>query len=153
MAEDYQESTLDQNAKRQVGAIGVMQRMPTTGEQMKVGEIHDEEANIHAGVKYIRFMVDKFFANEPMDDTNKMLFAFAAYNAGPGRIHELREEVAKKGLNPNVWIDNVESVAAARMGMETATYVANICKYYRAYKLIAERGERNKPKDAVENGP
>jgi membrane-bound lytic murein transglycosylase MltF len=59
-----------------------------------------------------------------MDDTNKILFAFAAYNAGPGRIHSLREEAAKKGLNPNVWIDNVELVAAARIGMETVTYVA-----------------------------
>jgi len=154
MAQGYQESTLDQNAKSQVGAIGVMQLMPPTGDQMKVGDIHQEEANIHGGVKYIRFMVDKYFANEPMDDTNKILFAFAAYNAGPGRIHSLREEAAKKGLNPNVWIDNVELVAAARIGMETVTYVANIYKYYVAYKLVAEREEeRKKAKQAVENGP
>ena len=85
-----------------------MQLMPGTGDQMKVGDIHQKEANIHAGVKYIRFMVDKYFANEPMDDTNKLLFAFAAYNAGPGRIHSLREEAAKKGLDPNVWIGSVE---------------------------------------------
>jgi membrane-bound lytic murein transglycosylase MltF len=154
MAQGYQESTLDQNAKSQVGAIGVMQLMPPTGDQMKVGDIHQEEANIHAGVKYIRFMVDKYFANEPMDDTNKILFAFAAYNAGPGRIHSLRAEAAKKGLNPNVWIDNVELVAAARIGMETVTYVANIYKYYVAYKLVAQReDERKKAKEALENGP
>jgi len=154
MAQGYQESTLDQNAKSQVGAVGVMQLMPATGEQMKVGDIHQEEANIHAGVKYIRFMVDKYFANEPMDDTNKVLFAFAAYNAGPGRIHALREEAAKKGLNPNVWMDNVEIEAANRIGMETVTYVANIYKYYVAYKLVAERDEeRKKAKEALENGP
>ena len=154
MAQGYQESTLDQNAKSQVGALGVMQLMPATGDQMRVGDIHQEEANIHAGVKYIRFMVDKYFANEPMDDTNKILFAFAAYNAGPGRIHSLREEAAKKGLNPNVWIDNVELVAAARIGMETVTYVANIYKYYIAYKLVAEREEeRRKAKQALENRP
>ena len=154
MAQGYQESTLDQNAKSQVGAVGVMQLMPATGEQMKVGDIHQEEANIHAGVKYIRFMVDKYFANEPMDDTNKVLFAFAAYNAGPGRIHALREEAAKKGLNPNVWTDNVEIVAANRIGMETVTYVANIYKYYIAYKLVAEREEeRKKAKESLENGP
>jgi membrane-bound lytic murein transglycosylase MltF len=154
MAQGYQESTLDQNAKSQVGAIGVMQLMPATGDQMNVGDIHQEETNIHAGVKYIRFMVDKYFANEPMDDTNKILFAFAAYNAGPGRIHSLREEAAKKGLNPNVWIDNVELVAAARIGMETVTYVANIYKYYIAYKLVAEREEeRRRAKEALEKGP
>jgi membrane-bound lytic murein transglycosylase MltF len=154
MAQGYQESTLDQNAKSAVGAIGVMQLMPATGDQMKVGDIYLEDANIHGGVKYIRFMVDKYFANEPMDETNKILFAFAAYNAGPGRIHALRAEAAKKGLNPNVWIDNVELVAAARIGMETVTYVSNIYKYYIAYKLVAEREEeRRKAKDAVENGP
>ena len=154
MAQGYQESTLDQNAKSQVGAVGVMQLMPATGEQMKVGDIHQEEANIHAGVKYIRFMVDKYFVNEPMDDTNKVLFAFAAYNAGPGRIRSLREEAAKKGLNPNVWMDNVEVVAANRIGMETVTYVANIYKYYIAYKLVAEREqERKKAKESLENGP
>lgn len=72
-------------------------------------------------------------------DTNKVLFAFVAYNAGPGRIHSLREEARKKGFNPNVWIDNVELVAAARIGTETVTYVANIYKYYIAYKLVAQR--------------
>jgi membrane-bound lytic murein transglycosylase MltF len=154
MAQGYQESTLDQNAKSQVGAIGVMQLMPATGDQMKVGDIHQEEANIQAGVKYIRFMVDKYFANEPMDDTNKILFAFAAYNAGPGRIHSLREEAAKKGLDPNVWVGNVELVAAARIGIETVTYVANIYKYYIAYKLVAARDEeRKRAKEALENGP
>jgi membrane-bound lytic murein transglycosylase MltF len=139
MAQGFQESSLDQNAKSRVGAIGIMQLMPPTGEQMKVGDIHQEEANIHAGVKYIRFMVDKYFANEPMTDTNKVLFAFASYNAGPGRIHSLRQEAAKEGLDPNVWTNNVELVAAARIGMETVTYVSNIYKYYIAYKLVAER--------------
>jgi membrane-bound lytic murein transglycosylase MltF len=154
MAEGYEESTLNQEAKSSVGAIGIMQLMPATGAQMNVGDVHEEEANIHAGVKYIRFMVDKYFANEPMDETNKLLFAFAAYNAGPGRIHSLREEAAKKELNPNVWIDNVEIVAANRIGMETVTYVANIYKYYIAYKLVAEQEEeRKKAKEAVENGP
>jgi membrane-bound lytic murein transglycosylase MltF len=138
MAQGFQESTLNQEAKSKVGAVGIMQLMPATGEQMKVGDIKQKEANIHAGVKYIRFMVDKYFANEPMDDTNKLLFAFAAYNAGPGRIHSLREEAAKKGLDPNVWINNVEMIAAARIGMETVTYVANIYKYYIAYRLVAE---------------
>jgi membrane-bound lytic murein transglycosylase MltF len=139
MAQGFQESSLDQNAKSRVGAIGIMQLMPATGEQMKVGDIHQEEANIHAGVKYIRFMVDKYFANEPMTDTDKVLFAFASYNAGPGRIHSLRQEAAQKGLDPNVWMSNVELIAAARIGMETVTYVSNIYKYYIAYKLVAER--------------
>ena len=144
MAEGFQESTLNQEAKSQVGAIGIMQLMPATGEQMKVGDITQAEANIHAGVKYIRFMVDKYFANEPMTDTNKLLFAFAAYNAGPGRVHALRVEAGQKGFDPNVWFDNVEVIAANRVGMETVTYVSNIYKYYIAYKLVALQAEERK---------
>jgi membrane-bound lytic murein transglycosylase MltF len=154
MAQGFQESTLNQEAKSSVGAVGIMQLMPATGEQMKVGDIKQEEANIHAGVKYIRFMVDKYFANEPMDGTNKLLFAFAAYNAGPGRIHSLREEAAKKGLDPNVWMNNVEMIAAARIGMETVTYVANIYKYYIAYKLVAEaQTQRQKELQQLKSPP
>ena len=84
-AQGYQESRLDQDAKSRVGAIGVMQLMPETGKEQKVGDIRKLEPNIHAGVKYMRFIRDSFFEDEPMDDLNKGLFTFAAYNAGPGR--------------------------------------------------------------------
>jgi membrane-bound lytic murein transglycosylase MltF len=154
MAQGYQESSLNQEAKSKVGALGIMQLMPDTGQQMNVGDIKQIDANIHAGVKYIRFMVDKYFANEPMTDTNKLLFAFAAYNAGPGRIHSLQVEAGQKGLDPNVWVDNVEMIAAARIGMETVTYVANIYKYYIAYKLVAEeQEERSKALKQLQTTP
>jgi membrane-bound lytic murein transglycosylase MltF len=154
MAEGFQESSLNQEAKSSVGAVGIMQLMPATGEQMKVGDISQTEVNIHAGVKYIRFMVDKYFANEPMTDTNKLLFAFASYNAGPGRIHALRAEAAQKGFDPNVWFDNVEVIAASRVGVETVTYVANIYKYYVAYKLVAlQQEERTKTLQQLQSKP
>jgi membrane-bound lytic murein transglycosylase MltF len=141
MAQGYQESTLDQNAKSPVGAIGIMQVMPATGADMRVGDITETEANIHAGVKYIRFMIDQYLKDEPMDRLNKTLFAFASYNAGPGRIAQLRREASKQGLDPNVWFNNVEIVAAKRIGGETVQYVSNIYKYYVAYKLITEAQE------------
>jgi membrane-bound lytic murein transglycosylase MltF len=78
MAQGYQESRLDNNAKSQVGAIGVMQVMPATGKELAVGDIKREENNIHAGVKYMRFVRDEFFEDQPMDDLNKALFAFAS---------------------------------------------------------------------------
>ena len=135
-AQGYQESRLDHAARSHVGAIGVMQVMPATGRELKVGDIRQLEPNIHAGVKYIRWMVDRYYANEPMDDLNKVLFAFAAYNAGPGRVRQLRREAAERGLNPNVWFDNVERIASERIGRETVTYVSNIYKYYVTYLLI-----------------
>jgi len=74
---------------------------------------------------------------------DKTLFAFASYNAGPAKIAQLRKETKRAGLNPNVWFNNVERVAALRIGRETVTYVSNIFKYYVAYRLIMqEKAER-----------
>jgi membrane-bound lytic murein transglycosylase MltF len=149
-AQGYQESTLDQNAKSPVGAIGVMQVMPDTGKELKVGDITEIDANIHAGVKYMRFMMDQYFKDDPMNNLNKTLMTFASYNAGPGRVRQLRREAAKEGLDPNVWFGNVERVASARIGRETVTYVANIYKYYVAYKLVMEHvGRLNAAKAKV----
>jgi membrane-bound lytic murein transglycosylase MltF len=143
-AQGYQESRLDQEAKSQVGAVGVMQLMPETGKEQRVGDISKIEPNIHAGVKYMRFVRDEFFEDQPMDDLNKSLFTFASYNAGPGRIRQLRRETERRGLNPNVWFGNVERIASERIGRETVTYVSNIYKYYVAYKLISEEDQRRK---------
>ena len=138
MAQGYQESRLDQKAKSHVGAVGIMQLMPATGKQMKTGNIRELEPNIHAGVKYIRHVIDSYFKDEPMDALNKTLFAFAAYNAGPGRVRGLRKAAEKSGLDPNVWFNNVELVAARKIGSETVTYVSNIFKYYVAFRLVLE---------------
>jgi membrane-bound lytic murein transglycosylase MltF len=135
-AQGYQESRLDHSARSHVGAIGVMQVMPATGAELGVGDIKQLEPNIHAGVKYVRTVVDRYYKNEPMDDLNKVLFAFAAYNAGPGRVRQLRREATARGLDPNVWFNNVERIAAERIGRETVTYVSNIYKYYVTYLLI-----------------
>jgi len=112
-----------------------------TGQELKVGDIRQVEPNIHAGVKYIRFMVDQYYKDEPMDRLNKGLFAFAAYNAGPNRISQLRKLAAQRKLDPNVWFNNVELIAAEKIGRETVTYVSNIYKYYLAYQLIVEEQE------------
>ena len=141
-AQGYQESTLDQNVKSPVGAIGVMQMMPPTGKELNVGDITLIEPNIHAGVKYMRFMMDQYFKDEPMDNLNKALMTFAAYNAGPGRLRQLRRETEKRGLDRNVWFGNVERVASEKIGRETVTYVSNIYKYYIAYRLSTAQLER-----------
>ena len=140
-AQGYQESRLDQGVHSPVGAIGVMQVMPATGKEQQVGDIRQLDPNIHAGVKYMRFMMDQYYKDEPMDRLNKGLFTFAAYNAGPARIRQLRREAKERGLNPNVWFDNVEQVASERIGRETVTYVSNIYKYYIAYRLITQQRE------------
>ena len=106
------------------------------------GPNHEREPNIHAGVKYIRFMIDHHYPDEPMDPLNKGLFAIASYDAGPSRVQASRDEAARRGLNPNLWFNNVGVVVADQIGSGTVNYVLNIYKYYIAYTLVAENEEK-----------
>jgi membrane-bound lytic murein transglycosylase MltF len=138
----YQESQLDHSAKSSQGAVGVMQVLPSTAKDKNIGisDISEVDPNIHAGTKYLRFMTDRYFADdEGVDQFNKALFAFASYNAGPAKIARLRKDAKKMGLDPNKWFHNVEVVAAKKIGRETVQYVSNILKYYVAYKLIEDK--------------
>ncbi len=139
MAQGYQESRLDQSVRSSAGAIGVMQLLPSTAADPAIGipEIEELEANIHAGVKYLRHIHETYLADADLDPLNRHLFAFAAYNAGPNRVRRLRQKAAEMGLDPNVWFGNVEMVAARDIGRETVQYVGNISKYYVAYRLLA----------------
>ena len=125
------------------GAIGVTQILPSTAADPNVNipNIEEIENNIHAGVKYLRFIRNRYFEKEPMDSLNKMLFTFATYNAGAGKIAQLRKQAQQKGLNANVWFRNVEIIAAEKIGRETVKYVSNIYKYYIAYRLIMDKLE------------
>jgi membrane-bound lytic murein transglycosylase MltF len=137
-AQGYQESTLDQNKKSHVGAVGVMQLMPDTGKSLKVGDISVTESNIHGGAKYMDQLMTKYFTDAKFDEQNRTLFAFASYNAGPGNISKMRKEAEKRGLDPDKWFNNVEIVTAEKIGIETTTYVRNIFKYYVSYKLTQD---------------
>jgi len=119
-----------------------MQLKLETGASLSVGDIRQAEPNIHAGIKYMRRLLDKHFSNAVFDDTNAALFAFASYNAGPYKIAKLRKEAEKAGLDPNKWFNNVELIVAARIGHVTVSYVRNIYKYYVAYKLAVETIEK-----------
>jgi membrane-bound lytic murein transglycosylase MltF len=140
-AQGYQESRLRQDARSHVGAIGVMQIMPDTGKELRVGDIHQLEPNIHGGAKYMNQLMRRHFADAKFSEQDRTLFAFASYNAGPGTISRMRGEAAKRGLDQDRWFDNVEVVVAQRVGMETTTYVRNIYKYYVAYKLALDARE------------
>jgi membrane-bound lytic murein transglycosylase MltF len=148
-AQGYQESGLNQNVRSPAGAIGIMQVQPATGKQLDVGDITKIQPNIDAGVKYMQYMRDRYYKNEPMNELNKSLFTFAAYNAGPAKISQLRKEAAQRGLNPNIWFGNVEAIAAERGYGETVTYVSNIFKYYVAYQLVMEQTNRQHAAEAT----
>lgn len=136
-AQGFQESKLRQNRRSHSGAIGIMQVKPSTASDPNVGidDISDADGNVHAGAKYMRFLIDRYFSDENINDFNRWLLGLAAYNAGPSRVINLRNEAQRNGYDPDVWFDNVEIIAAKRIGRETVTYVSNIFKYYTGYQM------------------
>ncbi len=136
-AQGYQESRLRQEARSNAGAVGIMQLLPATaaGKSVDINDIQEVEPNIHAGIKYLDYLRDRYFSDDEIDPLDQTLLALAAYNAGPSRMINLRNEAERSGYDPNIWFDNVEVIAAKRIGRETVQYVANIYKYYLAYRL------------------
>ena len=144
VAQGYQESRLNQRVRSHAGAVGIMQLLPSTAADPAIGikDIHKTEPNIHAGIKYMRWIVDNYFDDEDLGLLQQELFALASYNAGPNRIRRLRRKAEARGLDPNIWFDNVEVIASEDIGRETVQYVSNIYKYYLAYTLLAEQRAR-----------
>jgi membrane-bound lytic murein transglycosylase MltF len=144
-AQGYQESRLSQKARSNAGAIGVMQLLPTTARDSNVGikNIDQVDPNIHAGVKYLDFLRDRYFSDPEIDELNRTLLALAAYNAGPSRMINLRNQARREGKDPNVWFDNVEVIAAKEVGREPVQYVANIYKYYLSYQFAMSQQLRH----------
>jgi membrane-bound lytic murein transglycosylase MltF len=138
-AQGYQESRLDQSMKSDHGAVGIMQILPSSAAQVGVSGIDTEEGNIHAGAKYLRYLMNTYFEEPDLDPIDQQILAIAGYNAGPNRINRLRRKAAEAGYDPNRWWNNVELLAAREIGSETVRYVGNIGKYYMVYRLIADR--------------
>lgn len=136
-AQGYQESGLDQSKKSRSGALGVMQIKPSTAADKSVGipDISSTDNNIHAGTKYLVYLRDSYFGSDEIEPMARIHLSLAGYNAGPNRIQQLRKKAESMGLDPNVWFFNVERAALAEGVTQPVHYVANIHKYFVAYKL------------------
>lgn len=143
-AQAYQESGLEHNRKSPAGAVGVMQVLPSTASDPKVNikNIKDPERNIHAGTKYLAFVRDRYFGESEISDWDRQAFVWASYNAGPKKIRQARALAKKMGLNPNTWFGNVEVATAKLVGREPVRYVANIYRYFVAYRLLQLQSEK-----------
>ena len=140
-AQAYQESKLDQSTRSPAGAIGIMQVLRSTAADPNVDipNIDEAEQNVHAGAKYLRFLRKRYFSSDEIAPLDRILFSFAAYNAGPRAIRRARQLATDMGFDPNVWFGNVEVAAARTISREPVVYVRNIYKYYIAYKQLEER--------------
>jgi membrane-bound lytic murein transglycosylase MltF len=145
LAQGYQESGLDQSVQSKVGAVGIMQVMPkiAAAAPVNIPNINTEDPNIHAGVRIVNFLVKDYFKEGGLDQFNRTLFAIAAYNAGPAKVIRCRQLAKDMGYDPNKWFGNVEVATAKLAGRETTQYVANIYKYYVAYRMAWQTRERH----------
>jgi membrane-bound lytic murein transglycosylase MltF len=137
-AQAFQESKFDQSVRSRVGAVGVMQVLPSTAADpnVNVANIEELEPNIEAGAKYIRFIADHRFGDQDLSEEQRIFFAFAAYNAGPNRVARIRMQAK----NPNQWFGSAEWDVARAVGTEPVRYVKNIYRYYLVFRGIEERG-------------
>jgi len=143
-AQGYQESHLDNSKRSSAGAVGIMQIKPSTAADPNVGidNVYDMENNIHAGVKYLAFIRDRYFSDPEIDPLNSILFSMAAYNMGPARINGIRRKAEGLGVNANIWFGQVELLAAREVGRESVQYVSNIYKYYASFRSLSRYGEK-----------
>ena len=152
-AQAYEESGFNQQLKSHRGAIGIMQILPETAasQAVNISDIDQIDNNIHAGVKYLAYLRDTYFSGSALSPEERIYFSFAAYNAGPTRVQRLRRRAESMGVSPNKWFFNVELAALKYVGREPVRYVANIYKYYIAYKLIFDsQKKKQEEKEALQ---
>lgn len=121
MAIARRESAFFPQAQSPVGARGLMQIMPATGEAVaaSLGQRHSEaelfnvEHNVALGSAYYRQLLDRFGGNRP--------FALAAYNAGPHRVDRWRTQTGQ-GLPVESWVETIPF-------QETRNYVQAVLTY------------------------
>ena len=144
-AQMYQESKFDPKAVSWVGAQGLMQVMPSTGEQLGFIDLHEPAVGIHAGVKYMYQLINRFDHKLPMDE--RLRFALASYNVGYGHVLDARRLAREMRWDSNRWFGNVEKAMRllsqpeyyerARYGFcrggQPVHYVENIQRFYDAY--------------------
>jgi len=150
-AQAYQESRFDQSKRSSAGAVGVMQILPSTAADKSVGipDISKLDNNVHAGVKYLNWLRQTYYTNETISPLDRVLFSFAAYNAGPGNMKRARKHAKKMGFDPNRWFGNVEIGMYRVVSGEPASYVRNVYKYYVTYQgLEKSRQAREKALEA-----
>lgn len=148
----YQESRFKPNSKSWAGAFGLMQLMPNTASRFGIDSLASPNANIQAGVRYIKWLEKQL--NHIQDSTEKSKFILASYNVGLGHVLDARRLAEKNGKDPDVWTDNVDFYLLNKSkpqyyldpvvkygycrGSETYKYVTQICNRYNHYKNLVD---------------
>ncbi len=147
----YQESQFNPDAKSWAGAVGLMQLMPQTAEQLGAQNPHDPIQSIKAGFKYLTWLND-FWKGYIIDKNERIKFVLASYNIGYGHILDAMRLAQKYNANPKVWFGNVEKFLLLKSkqkyytdpivrngycdGKETVKYVREILQRYEYYRKL-----------------
>ncbi|MCH7760050.1 transglycosylase SLT domain-containing protein [candidate division TA06 bacterium] len=131
-AQAIAESRLEAKAKSRVGAVGVMQIMPKTFEEIRrkkptiKGTREQPRWNIAAGIYYDRMNWNTWKAERPFQD--RINFMFGSFNSGKGNILKAQKLAKKKGLNENLWepIEQVLPEVTGQHSQETIGYIKKI---------------------------
>ena len=150
VAQMYQESRFDPNARSFAGASGLLQVMPRTGKAHGFEDLDDPETGLQAGLAYLSWVRDRF-AKSSVHPDQRMWFTLAAYNAGVGHVRDARRIAEKEGLDPDIWFGNVERAILLKekpevykhtrfgycRGSEPVKYVRGIHDRYEAYLEVS----------------
>ena len=149
-AQAYQESSFDPNAVSYMGAMGLMQLMPSTARHLGVSdsEVFIPQSNVRGATKLISQLNSHYSSIANADE--RINFILAAYNAGPGHIDDARKLARKYGKDANVWHGSVDAIVLRMSesqyynqpevshgyfrGSETYNYVQNIRALWDDYK-------------------
>lgn len=118
-AQAYQESGFDPNAVSYMGAMGLMQLMPSTAKSVGVkdADVFHPEHNLRGAVRLINILNQHYL--EIHDTSERINFILAAYNAGSGHVDDARRIARKYGKDPNRWLGNVDGYV---LRMSDATF-------------------------------
>jgi membrane-bound lytic murein transglycosylase F len=131
-AQGIAESNLDPAARSPVGAVGIMQLMPATFEEVSgktdyvAGSLEDPRWNIAAGIWYNKYQFDYWQKGRALDE--RLKFMYGSYNAGRVTLRKAQREAINRGLNPRTW-DSMHQALPLVTGprsRETLTYVEKI---------------------------
>jgi membrane-bound lytic murein transglycosylase F len=149
----YQESRFNPTVTSGAGAHGLMQVMPSTGQNFGIDVYASPEQNMKAGIMYIRWL-EKMFESKIEDDEERLHFILASYNAGPGHVLDAMRLAEKNGSDSATWFGNVETYILKKSqpayykdpevrhgyfkGVETVKFVTDIIERYDHYRNLTQ---------------
>lgn len=153
----YQESRFDPTATSWVGALGLMQMMPSTAGDLGVTDPTNPYQSLSGGTRYLQHLSERF--EEIPDTVQRTKFVLASYNCGLGHVLDAQRLAEKYGKNRNIWDKNVELYIRKMSsykyygdpvvrygfvrGEEPYRYVRDIFLRYRHYRSLLPEVERD----------